>query len=81
MTEFTTVEMVQKGITKYNINYKINKPFLTGLALALATWKEEVAPGKLSVSPPKVMEEGHQMIAVQARYFYKLLGCAGKANS
>jgi|LSQX01.1.fsa_nt_gb fructose-bisphosphate aldolase class II len=49
---------VERGIAKYNIAYKPYRAFLHGLEDALDNLSEEVAPGKLFVSPAAVMESG-----------------------
>jgi len=52
------VAVVERGIAKYNIAYKPYRAFLYGLKDALDNLSEEVAPGKLFVSPAAIMESG-----------------------
>lgn len=81
VTDFKVVELVKSGITKYNINYKVNKPFVDGLIHALATLKEEVSPGRFSIHPEQIVESGQQRVANLTLQYLELLDTIGKANS
>jgi fructose-bisphosphate aldolase class II len=80
VTDFKVVEMVKAGITKYNINYKINRPFLDGLIAALAVMEPEVSPGRFSVNPPAIVASGQERVATVTRDYLRLLGTSGKAG-
>lgn len=70
---------VELGICKYNIAFKVYKAFVTGIDNALSEMVEEVAPGRLVVSPASIIESGLACARDEIRQKIRILGSAGKA--
>ena len=68
--------VVQRGVAKYNIAFKVYKAFLMGMHTALDNLREEVAPGKLFVFPYDVIRSGLEAAKSEMRSKIRLLGSA-----
>lgn len=70
---------VELGICKYNIAFKVYKAFIDGIDNALSEMIEEVAPGRLVVSPASIIESGLACARDEVRQKIRILGSANKA--
>jgi fructose-bisphosphate aldolase class II len=70
---------VELGICKYNIAFKVYKALISGIDSALSEMIEEVAPGRLVVSPASIIDRGLACARDEIRQKIRILGSAGKA--
>ncbi len=72
------MEAIRSGVTKLNIAYAVNRPFVDALEGALASARVETVPGRKRAHPHKALVAAKEAACRAARERIRALGSAGR---